>query len=88
MAPSDMRVELHQFIDRVDDRFLQAVHGLLSAYLQKDQLVGYELDGSRITAEDFVDEAEKVVREMKEGKQGIRIEELEERSKEWQNRMR
>jgi len=56
--------------------------------LQKDQLVGYELDGSRITAEDFVDEAEKVVREMKEGKQGIRIEELEERSKEWQNRMR
>ena len=83
MATSDLRIELHQLIDTVDDQFMQAVHGLVSAYIKKDEVIGYEADGTPVTANEFIEFADNAVKEMKEDKSGISIEELKERSKKW-----
>ena len=83
MATSDLRVELHQLIDNVDDQFMQAVHSIVSAYVKKDEIIGYEANGNPVTANEFLEYADNAVKEMKEGKSGISIEELKERSKKW-----
>lgn len=83
MASTDLRLELHQLIDRVDDQFIQAVHGIVKAYIKRDEVIGYKADGTPVLADQFREFADKAVKEMKEGKAGISIEELKERSKKW-----
>ena len=83
MAPADLRLELHQLIDRVDDQFVQAVHGIVKAYVSKDEIIGYEINGDPIYADQFREFADNAIKEMKEGKSGISIEELKERSTKW-----
>lgn len=83
MTSSELRSELHQLIDRVDDQFVQAIHGIVKAYVSKDEIIGYEINGDPIYAEQFREIADNAIKEMKAGKSGISIEELKERSAKW-----
>ena len=83
MSPTDLRTELHHLIDSVDDQFVQAVHGIVKAYIRRDEIVGYEIDGTPITADAFLEQANHAVSQIKSGKKGSSIEELDKKSKEW-----
>ncbi|MEL6658811.1 MAG: hypothetical protein AAFY48_01545 [Bacteroidota bacterium] len=89
MSAVEMREEVHQLIDQIDDRLLKAVYAMLGTYVKKedDPVLGYETDGTPVTASTFLEQAEKAVAEAKEGK-GITVEELRKRSEEWLNRTR
>lgn len=48
-----IRAELHELIDQMDERFLQAVYLLVSTYQGKDPVIGYDLDGVPRTASEL-----------------------------------
>ena len=89
MSAVEMHQEVHQLIDQIDDRLLEAVYAMLGTYVKKeeDPVLGYETDGTPVTASVFLEQAEEAVAEAKAGK-GITVEELRNRSEEWLNRMR
>lgn len=89
MSAVEMREQVHELIDQLDDRLLEAVYAMLETYMQKeeDPVLGYETDGTPVTASVFLEQAEEAVAEAKAGK-GITVEELRNRSEEWLNRMR
>lgn len=89
MSITDMRTESHQILDRIDERFLAAVHALLRTYDQPNEetIVGYTSQGEAVTAKQFVEEADAAVEAAKAGR-SISIQELEKRSKEWLERLK
>ncbi len=88
MSAVEMRQEVHQLIDQIDARLLEAVYAMLGTYVKtEDPILGYETDGTPVTASAFLKQAEEAVAEAKAGK-GISVEELRNRSTEWLNRMR
>ncbi|MFO7933857.1 MAG: hypothetical protein R6U78_07230 [Bacteroidales bacterium] len=52
METSELRKELHSYIEKADDRFLRMVHALIKEY-EETAIVGYEVDGTPITKEDL-----------------------------------
>ena len=48
MSTVDLRADLHQLIDQLDDRFLRAVHSMVSVYQEseEDPILSYDLDGT------------------------------------------
>ena len=88
MTSSDIRLELHQLIDRVDDQFVQAVHAIVKAYIKKDEVIGYEPDGKPVMASQFIEESNQAIERVKQGKEGISVEELEKRSRAWLSHMK
>jgi hypothetical protein len=87
MNAVELRNDLHQLIDQLDERFLKAVYAMISVYQadDKDPILGYETDGTPVTVSAFIKQAESAVAEAKKGK-AISVEELEKRSKEWLGR--
>lgn len=82
-----MRTESQQILERIDERFLAAVHALLKTYdHQTEAIVGYTTKGEAVTASQFVVEADKAVEAAKAG-QSISVQELEKRSEEWLSRL-
>lgn len=69
-----MRSEIIATVARLDKSFLRVVHSMLVTYneeqeLNEDELVGYEIDGTPIKKEDFLEEADRIVDEMENGKE-------------------
>ena len=81
MSAIELRREVHQLIDKVDERFLKAVYSMIKAY-QVEEPIGYEVDGIPIYAGDLGGHLDK---EVESGKQGnyISVEELEKDSETW-----
>lgn len=52
MGVPELRNELHDFIDRADERFLKMVYAMSQEY-KKPVIVGYNTDGSPITQQDL-----------------------------------
>lgn len=90
MSAIEMRAEIDVWLDAIQEKdqgLFKAVHALLGTYAQEknDAVLGYETDGTPVTASDFIVQAEIAVAEAKEGK-GISVDELRKRSTEWLNR--
>jgi 3'-phosphoadenosine 5'-phosphosulfate (PAPS) 3'-phosphatase len=66
MSTVEMRTEVHKMIDEIDDALLAAVHALLGAYKQqqKEAVIGYEVDGTPITAAAFLEQADELMAEV------------------------
>ena len=84
MSIGELRAELHHFIDHLDERFLRAMHSMITRY-QSGEAVGYELDGTPIDGRilgELLDE------EVAEGINGntMSVQELEEKYNKWLNR--
>ena len=81
MSAVEIRTELHQLIDQLDEHFLKAVHSMVSVY-QSEKPIGYEVDGSPIWGSKLGEELDKEVEMAKKGNY-ITVEELEKRSEKW-----
>jgi hypothetical protein len=87
MSTVEMRTEVHKMIDEIDDALLAAVHALLGAYKQqqKEAVIGYEVDGTPITAAAFLERADELMAEVERGEY-VTLEELEQESESWLKR--
>lgn len=83
----DMRTESQQILEKIDERFLAAVHALLKTYARESEaILGYTTDGEAVTAHQFAREADAAVVAAKAGR-SISVEELEKRSEAWLSRL-
>jgi len=53
MSTTEIRAELHQLIDEIDDRFLKAVYLMVRSYQEKDPIIGYDIDGTPRSASEL-----------------------------------
>lgn len=85
MSSVEIRTEVHKLIDRLDDSFLKVVHSMLDTYVQeqeKEQIVGYDIDGNPLYANEAKEEYLKRVSAMKSG-QSTSIEDLKKEASKW-----
>lgn len=52
MSTTELRKEIHQYIDKADDVFLEMVFAMSRVY-KSEQTVGYDSDGKPITKENL-----------------------------------
>lgn len=79
-----METEVTGWLKELDEDFLAAVHAMIGTYVKKkvDPIVGYEIDGTPLTASKFIKQADEQVKRAKAG-EGISVDELRKRSGEW-----
>jgi hypothetical protein len=77
-------IEFSRTIDQLDDRLLEAAHAMLGTSVQKevDPVVGYEADGTPITASTLEQQADEAVTQIERGEYTT-WEELEKESEQW-----
>ena len=85
MNQVQIRSEVHQMIDRLDEHLLAAVHSMLATYEQKkedDPIIGYDIKGIPLRANQLRAE---LLHEVELAQQGhfISIDDLEKESKKW-----
>jgi hypothetical protein len=86
MSTLEMRTAVHQMIDEVDNVLLEAIHSMLETYrnrLIEDPIVGYEIDGTPITASLLESQAELAMEQVEQGEY-ITLEQLEQELELWQ----
>lgn len=49
MTTTEMKSAITESIEQLDDHFIRAIHAMIQAYISKDDIVGYELDGTPIS---------------------------------------
>ena len=84
MSAIEMRNDILKWTEQVDDTFLSAVHAMMGTYVkqQEDPILGYEADGTAVTASAFLEQAEEDLAAVERG-EFTTIEELEKESEEW-----
>lgn len=82
MSTEEMREQVHQLVDEIDERLLKAVYALLSTYTKNEEelIEGYDLDDNPMSAEQLMDKYEAGLAEVKAGNY-VTVEELREKSK-------
>ena len=55
MGTAQMRSQLHQYIDNIDDRFLNAMFAMVQQYVENDEIVGSTASGTPITKQELID---------------------------------
>lgn len=87
MSAVEIKAEINRYLELVEDeRFLKVVHSMLDTYLKEgDPIIGYEVDGTPITASTFLKQADESMAEVERGEYTT-LEELEKESEEWLNR--
>lgn len=87
MSAAEIRSELHQLIDQVDERFLKAVYLMVSAYQkqEEDPIAGYDLEGNPKRASEMMDKYEAGIAAVETG-DFITADELEEKTRQWLSR--
>lgn len=85
MTQVQLKSEVHQMIDRLDEHLLAAVHSMLSTYEQKkenDPIIGYDINGLPLRASLLKEELLQQVKLVEQGN-FVTIEELEKESEKW-----
>lgn len=52
MSNSEIRSEIEEMLNQLDDRFLKAIHVMLKTYVKEkpvDPIIGYDVDGQPCT---------------------------------------
>ena len=69
MSATQIRQELHQFIDLADDRLVSAVHSMMHLLIKDDQsIVAFTGAGKPLTQSEFVARVQAAYDEAKKGK--------------------
>ena len=87
MSAVELRTEIDSLLDVVQNKnesFLKVVHSMLSTYAQEldDPVLGYETDGTPLTASAFLKQADEAMAAVEQGDY-VTLEELEKESEEW-----
>ncbi len=81
MGVKKLREELHEYIDKADERFLKMVSAMSKEY-NKNTIVGYNVDGLPITQEKLRERAKSASQKVKSGDY-ISQEEVEKEIRNW-----
>ena len=85
MSRTNLRQQIEQYLDRVDEPFLQVIHAMLDTYIQQQEanpLLSYDIDGTPRSQADL----EKILSERLEAvRQGkyVTLDELRKNSEAW-----
>jgi len=83
MGTTELRKEVHSYIDKADDRFLKMVNALAKSYEDQEAIVvGYQVDGTPITKEALKKRVREASARVKAGNY-ITQEDLEKEIKGW-----
>jgi hypothetical protein len=85
MSALDFRADLHQLIDQLDERFLKAVHSMVSVYqssAEEDPVAGYDLHGNPKRASEMITVYEQRLAAMEAGEY-ISAEDLRKDAASW-----
>lgn len=85
MSTVDIRAEVHQMIDKADHVLLEAIYAMLEVYKKhkaEQTVIGYEEDGTPITAAALEEQAAEAITQIKQGNY-TSLEELERESEQW-----
>lgn len=84
MSTVDLRTEVHHLVDQLDDHFLMVVYAMLDTYVQPEEggILGYQTDGTPITAEFAKTEYRRRIEAMNNG-QSTSIDELKKEVEQW-----
>jgi hypothetical protein len=81
MGVQKLREELHDYINKADERFLKMVYAMSKEYNKLD-VAGFHIDGSPITKEDLVKRAKAASQRVKSG-DFVTQEEVEKEIENW-----
>ena len=81
MGIPELRNELHDFINHADERFLKMVYAMSKEY-ENSELIGYNVDGTAITAKDLSNRVREASKRVKDGDY-LTQEEIEKEINEW-----
>jgi len=81
MSTTEMKTQIHDYLEQVDDALVQAIHTILNKQItqQSNPVLGYSSNGEPIRAEEALERYEKSVKEFEAGN-FITIEELDKKS--------
>ena len=84
MSAIEIKNQIHQYLEEVDDSFLKAIHSMLDTYVKgkKDTVIGYDVKGEPILASQAQKQYEKDLKAVEKGA-FITNKELRKVSKEW-----
>ncbi|MCD6564747.1 MAG: hypothetical protein J7K53_02275 [Bacteroidales bacterium] len=66
MGATELRKELHSYIDHADETFLKMVHAMSREY-KKSEIAGYNVDGTPITQKDLKSRVKAASKRVKSG---------------------
>ncbi|MEL6717826.1 MAG: hypothetical protein AAFO82_00750 [Bacteroidota bacterium] len=49
MTVTEIKADLYQSIEQLDEKFLKAVYAMVKTYTAKEEIIGYHLNGMPIT---------------------------------------
>ena len=84
MSNTEIKTQIVQYLEKVDDSFLKAVHSMLKTYVkeQEETIIGYDIDGKLITASEARKQYAKDIKKVKEGKFST-IKKVRKKSEKW-----
>ncbi|MEN0005691.1 MAG: hypothetical protein AAF798_16195 [Bacteroidota bacterium] len=81
MSITQLRQQVHQYVDQLDDAFLQIVHSMLDTYA-KQQVPLMRIPGVPSTDEEIMDTIEQSEAQIERGEY-YSVEELEQKVEQW-----
>ena len=84
MSTNELRAEVHQMVDSLDESFLRIVHSMLGAHAKEneDPIVGYDIYGEPKRASELMEEYEVELAAAKRG-EAIPAEEFAKKTQQW-----
>jgi 6-pyruvoyl-tetrahydropterin synthase len=67
MNAAQVRLQLHQYIDHLDERFLNAMFAMVQQYVDNEEIIG-SVGEQTLTKQQLVEEAKTAYNEHKSGK--------------------
>lgn len=70
MSNTEIKTQIAHYLEELDDSFLKAVHSMLKTYVKEQQetIIGYDIDGKPVTANEVRKQYAKDIEKVKEGK--------------------
>jgi len=85
VSATEIRSEVHQIIDSLDEGFLRVVHSMLDAYVREkkeDLVFGYDAEGRPIFSREAEEKYVATIEEMKKG-HALTVEQLKKEAETW-----
>jgi len=84
MSVIEIKNQIHQYLDEVDDSFLKAIHSMLDTYVkgQKDAIIGYDVAGKPLYASQAKKQYENDLKAVEKG-EFMTAKDLRKVSKKW-----
>jgi len=70
MSTVEMKAQIHEYLNQVDDDFVEAIHAMLDTYIakQKDTILGYDVHGNPKYAAVMKEKYKEDLKAVKQGK--------------------